>query len=206
MVHKIAIINYTLGNLRSVYNAIGAVGGNASIAQSPAEIDEASHIILPGVGSFGDGIEQLNKYGWSDAIKKHVRSGKPFLGICLGMQLLATEGLENGCHQGLNIIAGRVDRMRPDDNSLRIPHVGWNDVTFLNTGKLNQGLKQLADFYFVHSYEFVPARRSAILWTCDYGGRFAAVLEHENVFATQFHPEKSQKVGLRLLKNFTKIS
>jgi len=202
---NIAIINYALGNLRSVYNAIGAVGGNAYIAHQPNDIDDATHVILPGVGSFNDGITQLKEHGWIEVIERHVHSGRPFLGICLGMQLLATEGFENGCHRGLDIIPGRVERLTPNNGELRVPHVGWNDVTFSRTGKLNNGVENQADYYFVHSYAFIPNENGVALGTCDYGGRFVAVLEHENVFATQFHPEKSQKAGLALLKNFVEL-
>ena len=203
---NIAIIDYTLGNLQSVYNAICAVGGTTYIAKYPEELKEASHVILPGVGSFNDGISRLIEYGWFDAIKQYVQSGKPFLGICLGMQLLATEGLENGSHQGLDMIKGSVDLMRPDDSSLRVPHIGWNDVTFSGAGQLGKGMNKQEDFYFVHSYVFFPAEESCVIGTCDYGGEFTAVFEHENIFATQFHPEKSQKAGLLLLKNFVEVN
>jgi len=203
--NKTLIIDYSLGNLLSVSNAIEVVGGNPLIINRPEDLKNASRVILPGVGAFGDGIEKLSNLGWIDAIKDYISSGNPFLGICLGMQLLATEGNEHGTYPGLGIIEGSVERLTPCDGAMRIPHIGWNEVAFKGDGLLDNGLTEHEDFYFVHSYAFMAADEDCVSGICDYGGTFAAILECENVFATQFHPEKSQRAGLALLKNFVEI-
>ena len=202
---KTLIIDYSLGNLRSVFNAMETVGGNPEIVNKPDAINDASHLILPGVGAFGDGISKLKELGWDEAIQNYIQSGKPFLGICLGMQLLGTKGFEHGMNTGLNIIPGKVERLPILEQKLRIPHVGWNDVEFCNDGKLAKSMNQKEDFYFVHSYFFMPDNELHIKGKCEYGNKFAAIIENDNVFATQFHPEKSQKAGLKLLNNFLEV-
>jgi len=206
MVNNTYIIDYSLGNLRSVYNAIEAVGGNAKVVTNPNDLSKASHVILPGVGAFGEGIKALHENGWASAIDLYIRTGKPFLGICLGMQLLATNGFEHGENIGLNIISGTVKKFSGAQKKLLIPHVGWNDVVFCNKGRLSKDMDEKQDFYFVHSYCFYPKDDSYVKGYCEYGEDFPAILEKENVFATQFHPEKSQKSGLQLLKNFMDIT
>lgn len=205
MITKTHIIDYSLGNLRSVYNAIEAVGGNPVVVTNPNDLNNASHVILPGVGAFGDGIKALHENGWVDAINLYIKTGKSFLGICLGMQLLATNGFEHGENKGLDIISGNVKKFMNTKEKLLVPHVGWNDVVFCNEGKLSKNMSEREDFYFVHSYCFYPKNNSHVKGYCEYGDSFPAILEKENVFATQFHPEKSQKSGLQLLKNFTEI-
>lgn len=196
------IIDYSLGNVKSVYNAIQYVGGKPVVSDDPESLHKASHLILPGVGAFEDGIKHLNMSGWSEAIKSYITSGKPFLGICLGMQLLATDSTENGLYQGLNLIPGHVVRLEPGDQKLRIPHVGWNDAKLNTSGKLLKGMQEIENFYFVHSYAFIPESQETVVGQCEYGFNFPCILELENIFATQFHPEKSQVSGLKLLENF----
>lgn len=202
---SVAIINYELGNLQSVQNAIDFIGGSSFFADSPQDIQEASHVILPGVGAFGDGMQILNERGWSDAIKEHaVHHTKPFLGICLGMQLLADTGTENGVNHGLGLIGGIVEKMNAHPN-IHIPHVGWNTVSVVGQQKMYEHLED-DDYYFVHSYVFVPSDHGAINGTCSHGDDFVASVEVDNIWGTQFHPEKSQKSGLQILTNFLKMS
>ncbi len=202
---SVAIINYELGNLRSVQNAIEFIGKEAFIAQSPMDLQNASHIILPGVGAFGEGIDILNKQGWSDAIKEHaLNKAKPFLGICLGMQLLAKAGTENGDHSGLGLIDGIVNKLETNDKSIHVPHIGWNHVTAKSGSKMYRESKG-ADYYFVHSYVLKPTNEDIISGTCHHGQDFVASIESENIWGAQFHPEKSQKAGLQLLTNFLKV-
>ncbi len=199
---SVAIINYELGNLRSVQNAIEFIGGDAFIASSPSELDNASHIILPGVGAFGEGIAILNKHGWSDAIKEQaLTKAKPFLGICLGMQLLATSGTEHGFHNGLGLIDGTVNKLEPNDKSIYVPHIGWNLVTTKKHSKMYENIEN-SDYYFVHSYALEPNDKNIINGTCNHGQDFVASIEAGNIWGAQFHPEKSQKSGLQLLTNF----
>jgi len=198
----VAIINYGLGNLRSVYNAIQFVGGEAFIAAKPEELRNASHIILPGVGAFGDGIGILNDNGWTgEIVRQASEEGKPFLGICLGMQLLARKGTEHGDFDGLGLIDGTVIKLETGDRTLRVPHIGWNTVKIDRPGKMYEGIES-ADCYFVHSYVLETTDRNVISGTSHHGHDFVASVEYGNVWGTQFHPEKSQKPGLRILKNF----
>ena len=201
---KIAIIDYGMGNLRSVANAFSAIGHPSSIIQNPNELCKSSHIVLPGVGAFGDGMKNLHSSGWRDILEKEViEKRKPFLGICLGMQLLATTGTEHGLHQGLNWIPGIVTRMESKDPKVRIPHIGWNDVLFLKKDGLYKDLGDSQTFYFVHSYKFeLENKSSAISGLTSHGTDFISSLEINNIYATQFHPEKSQKFGLKILENF----
>jgi imidazole glycerol-phosphate synthase subunit HisH len=201
--NRIGIVDYGMGNLTSVLNAFVALGADAAILRKPEEADGADRLVLPGVGAFGDGMANLKRAGWIDVLEREVRGrGKPFLGICLGMQLLATEGTEHGVHGGLNWIPGRVERLEPGDASLRVPHIGWNDVRFEKKDGLYAGLGDSGVFYFVHSFALKPNDPSAISGLCAYGVEFAASVEVGNIAATQFHPEKSQKAGLRVLRNF----
>ena len=196
-----AIIDYGMGNLGSVVNAVETLGGTPHLVQAPEALRRADRIILPGVGAFGDGIKNLRERGWVEAMTEEVVvRGKPFLGVCLGMQLLATQGSEHGLHAGLGWVAGECRRF--ESNSLRVPHVGWNSVRFCENNKLFAGLGNVADFYFVHSYVFHPENSRSVSGWCDYGGDFCAAIEQDNIHAVQFHPEKSHRAGLAVLKNF----
>jgi glutamine amidotransferase len=200
---RVSIVDYSMGNIRSVANAFEAVGGAVEIVSDPGALATAERIVLPGVGAFGDGMRNLRDRGWDEALGEHVlRRGLPFLGLCVGMQVLADVGTEHGEHQGLGWIPGRVDRLAPSDPAFRVPHVGWNDVAFEREDGIHRGLGERADFYFVHSYAFRPDDPSVVAGVCDYGGPFAATISAGNVYATQFHPEKSQRAGLTILRNF----
>jgi glutamine amidotransferase len=203
----IAVINYGMGNLRSVINAFEAIGVRAFVANHPQELEEAEKIVLPGVGAFGDGMQNLREAGWVEALNYEVRrNGKLFLGICLGMQLLAAIGTEHGEHEGLNFVAGKSILIDTDGNeNLRIPHIGWNDVAFAPDSRLYAGMKTPQAFYFVHSFVLAPENNSLISGVCNHGADFAASVEDGNVLAVQFHPEKSHKAGIALLKNFADL-
>ncbi len=206
---RVAIINYGLGNLASVKNAFLALHVEAEILSSPHELGDYSHIVLPGVGAFGDGMENLRQQGWIGPMEEVVlEQKKPFLGICLGMQLLAERGTENGDCAGLGWIEGEVLRLQPSDSSLRVPHVGWNDsIPVHHHGLYQEGFAEKNGiFYFVHSYCFYPSDESVVDGWCDYGGNFAASLSKDHIWAVQFHPEKSQHCGLALLRNFLRTS
>lgn len=197
----IAVINYGMGNLSSVVNAFTALGHPVTTARGPDELRHADRIVLPGVGAFGDGMRNLRERGWVEAMETEVRQkGKPFLGICLGLQLLGAVGTEHGRHEGLGWLAGTVERLEPA--GLRVPHIGWNDVTFPAESRLFAGLDGAQAFYFVHSYALRPDDAGVVCGTCDYGGPFVAAVEVGNIQATQFHPEKSHKAGLAVLDNF----
>lgn len=197
----IGIVDYGAGNLASVQNALEHLGHDASVCSDPDALQAFDRIILPGVGSFRVAMECLDGRGWSVRIREFVATGKPLLGICLGMQLLFDTGEEHGPRQGLGLIPGQVTALTPE-GGLRIPHVGWNNLATIVPHPLLSGIKQQVDFYFVHSFHCVPDEDSAILATCDYGGEFVAVVARGNVAGAQFHPEKSQPSGLRLLDNF----
>ncbi|MEA5090918.1 imidazole glycerol phosphate synthase subunit HisH [Solidesulfovibrio sp.] len=200
---KTAIIDYALGNLRSVANAVHALGGEPVIAATPDMLADCDRIILPGVGAFGDGMDGLRRHGWIAPLTEHVMDkGKPFLGICLGMQLLAEAGAEHGRHQGLGWLPGTVELLETHDPGLRVPHIGWNDVALRPGSRLFAGLGESACFYFVHSYVYVPADPAVAAGTCVHGTAFIAAAERDNLFAVQFHPEKSQAAGLAVLRNF----
>jgi imidazole glycerol-phosphate synthase subunit HisH len=199
---SIGIVDYGMGNLRSVWNAITAVGGTPCMIDSPSQIPNVTHLILPGVGAFGEAMKRLENAGWVESMANHTQVlGKPFLGICLGMQLLAEVGYEHGTHRGLGWIKGEAILLDGNEEA-RIPHIGWNSVEVAKSEGLFQGVESGKDFYFVHSYVILPSDPSVVTGWCQHAGRFAASLQSNNVFATQFHPEKSQKNGLRILKNF----
>ena len=202
----IMIIDSGLGNTRSVANAFLSLGYlSVQVSARAADLKEASHIILPGVGAFGEGMSLLAKRNLIDPLREEVLGRKkPFLGICLGMQLLASQGSEMGMYRGLDWIEGSVDRLPVDTAQYRLPHVGWNDVRAKASSRLLDGNPSVLQFYFVHSYHFIPRDPAVIAGTCDYGINFAAAVERENICGVQFHPEKSQRDGLQLLSHFVK--
>lgn len=198
---QLAIVDYGMGNIRSVRNAFVRVGCNAELVQTPAEMQQADALILPGVGAFGEAVTNLNKLNLMEPIKQIVKAGKPLLGICLGMQLLADTSEERGNHQqGLGLIPGKV-KLISVPKGLRLPHVGWNSISIKQAEPLFSTSREGESFYFVHSYHFdcAPQYRSA---TTDYGSELVAAVQKEHVFGVQFHPERSQGTGLRLLENF----
>ncbi|MBI5644488.1 imidazole glycerol phosphate synthase subunit HisH [Candidatus Kaiserbacteria bacterium] len=199
---SIAIVDYGMGNVGSVRNALSLLGAKARVTMQSDDFEAASHIILPGVGAFADGMRELRERGLIDILNREVRDkNKPFLGICLGMELLGSDGVEGGTTQGLDYIRGSVRRFLIDEDAFRLPHIGWNNITTRNAATLFRGIGT-HDFYFVHSYILTPEDERDVSATCDYGVVFAAAVERENVFGTQFHPEKSQKAGLAVLRNF----
>ena len=200
----IAIIDYDAGNIKSVEKAISALGAEAVLTRDPQQILTAEKVILPGVGSFGDAMEKLHGYGLVDVIKKVVEQKKPFLGICLGLQLLFERSDESEGVEGLGILKGEIVRI-PDAPEIKIPHIGWNSLKFPREGRLFQGLEEDSYVYFVHSYYLKAADESIVTATTDYSTRIHASVEKDNVFACQFHPEKSSDVGLTILKNFLEI-
>jgi glutamine amidotransferase len=200
----IIVVDYGMGNILSVSKALEYVSSEEVVVSSSADdLLNASRIVLPGVGSFGDAMKNLQEFGLVEPLKRAVLvDKKPFLGICLGMQILADEGFEHGRNRGLGFVPGIVKRFTFDDKELKIPHVGWNDITFKQKSSLLDGVKINSCFYFVHSFHMVCEDESYILATCNYGYDFVAAIKKGNIFATQFHPEKSQQMGLKILKNF----
>ena len=196
----IAIIDYGMGNLRSVSKAFERLGFAVNVTRDPRQIADASHVVLPGVGAFPDCMRNLEEMGLIDPVHRALSSGKPFLGICLGLQLLFTESEEFGLHKGLGWIRGRVVRF--SGSGLKVPHMGWNTLEIRKATPMLQGLPTDAMVYFVHSYYVVPENPDLIATTTEYGHSFASSIATGNVFACQFHPEKSQAVGLLLLRNF----
>ncbi len=205
----IAIVDYGMGNLRSVQKAIEKVGSSAEITRSSQRIADAGAVILPGVGAFKDCMDNLEKFALITPVLKAIASGKPFLGICLGLQLLFTESLEFGRHPGLDVIKGVVkpfsqtmsDPDRPG-GLLKIPHMGWNSVQIQKPVPVLADVKNGAYFYFVHSYYVEPEDQQMVAMLTDYGGEFVSAVAFDNVLATQFHPEKSQQQGLAILRAF----
>lgn len=203
----LAIVDYEMGNLRSVQKAFELLNHPARIVTRPEELRHADRVVLPGVGAFSDAIATLNQTGLGQAVRDFIRSGKPFLGICLGMQLLMDVGHEDGLHQGLGIIAGECVRFRVDQSplNLKVPHMGWNAIDFDPSATLFKNLAVGSHVYFVHSYYVQPTDPKVIAATADYGHAFAAAISKDNVMATQFHPEKSQTVGRTILQNFATL-
>jgi glutamine amidotransferase len=199
---QIAIVDYGMGNLRSVQKAIERVGYPAEITQNPQKIRDASHVVVPGQGAFCDAKKCLEDNKLTGEVVKAIESGKPFLGICLGLQLLFTTSYENGVYEGLNIIPGEVIRFT---GKMKIPHIGWNQLILKKSGSIFDGIANDSYAYFDHSYYVQPKDSSVIAITTDYGSEFTSMIWKDNVIASQFHPEKSQKVGLQLLTNFGKM-
>lgn len=198
----IAIVDYGMGNLRSVQKAFEKVGHGVMITSRPQDVEAADGVLLPGVGAFGDAMFHLRELGLADAVTQAARQRKPLLGICLGMQLLFGSSEEHGFHRGLDLIPGRVVRFRGD---FKIPQVGWNSLRIKREHPLLEGVKQEDYVYYVHSYVVDPADRGVILATSDYYGEVPGVVARDNIFGIQFHPEKSSAVGLRMLDNFGRM-
>ena len=200
----ITIVDYQMGNLRSVQKGIERVGGQAKISSDPKEIASSEKLILPGVGAFGDAMTEIHRRDLKMPIIDFINSNRPFLGICLGLQLLFENGFENGEHQGLGVLAGDVVRFNLPP-SYKVPHMGWNTVTKCADAPILCDTPDNSHFYFVHSYYVRPDDASIIALECDYGGKFCAMVRRDNLYATQFHPEKSQSNGLSVLKAFVEI-
>jgi glutamine amidotransferase len=203
-VQTVVIVDYGMGNLRSVQKALERVGREAIISSDPNRVAEAGKIILPGVGAFRDAIARLHDSGLMAPVVEHIQSGKPCLGICLGLQLLFTTSYEDGEHRGLNLIEGEVIRF-PNRPRLKVPHMGWNQIDVRRRTPLLKDVPDGSCFYFVHSYYVVPRDPSVIATQTDYASPFTSMIWRDNLFATQFHPEKSQSVGLALLKQFAEL-
>ncbi|MEZ4752916.1 MAG: imidazole glycerol phosphate synthase subunit HisH [Bdellovibrionota bacterium] len=202
MTNTISIIDYGMGNIQSVVHALSVLNLAHNVVSDPSSISDSSGFILPGVGSFGEAMKNLNNRNLVKALTDEVvNKKKPLLGICLGMQLLAEESEENGLHTGLGWIKGKVKKM-PANENLRIPHVGWSPVKPDSRNILFQNINSEASFYFDHSYHLICEDESAS-GTFDYGGKYVASIQKDNLYATQFHPEKSQNNGLRILRNFS---
>jgi len=200
----IAIIDYGMGNLASVQNAFLKVGYPTLITARPEDILAADKVVLPGVGAFGDAIHNLRQRGMDDTIRQVVERQTPLLGICLGMQLLFSQSEENGLHLGLDIIPGRVQRFDlPAD--FKVPQIGWNSIVVNPASRLLAGIPSNSYFYFVHSYYVVPDDSAVVAARTDYGIDFVSAIERGALMATQFHPEKSSRLGLRILKNFGEL-
>ena len=203
----LGIINYGLGNIKSVTTAIEKIGSKYIILSEPKEFKKVKKLLLPGVGAFSKGMDNLKIKGLDDAIKKDVLiNEKPILGICLGMQLLATESEEYGLHSGLNLIPGRVIKIDCKKFNYTIPHVGWNQIQQNNKSLLFKDIPNNTDFYFVHSYHYVNNKKEHVIGKSEYGVSINSVINKKNIYGIQPHPEKSQYYGLRLIKNFLKIN
>ena len=200
----IAMIDYDAGNIKSVEKALQKLGADVVITKDPQEILSADKVILPGVGAFGDAMNNLKKYGLDEVIHQVVEKGTPFLGICLGLQLLFERSDESPEAVGLGILKGEILRI-PDAEGLKIPHMGWNSLHLQNNGRLFKGLKENDYVYFVHSYYLKAEEEEIVKATTNYSVNIHASVEKDNVFACQFHPEKSSDVGLKILKNFVEL-
>jgi len=199
----VLVVDYGMGNLGSVRRSLEECRVAVIVSDNPDDLRHATRIVLPGVGAFGDGMEQLHAHGWADALRHAVVEGSvPLLGICLGMQLLADLGYEGGKIAGLGLLPGTVRLLAPDTSETRIPHVGWNDVHPSRSHPLFDGIPQGSDFYFVHSYHFVPANEWHALSVTPYCGGFVSSVGDANVLGVQFHPEKSSLPGRKVLNNF----
>jgi glutamine amidotransferase len=198
----IVIVDYGMGNLRSVVKGFQKVGIEAAITSSPKDIDNAHAVVLPGVGAFRECMKNLTNLSLIDAVVRSIHKGKPYLGICLGLQILFSEAEEFGVCQGLDICAGRVVKFQFNGFDGKIPHMGWNTVSFRHKPPIMDDIPDKAYFYFVHSYYVVPDDRNIIATETDYGFPFTSMIWKDNIFATQFHPEKSQGLGLKVLTGF----
>ena len=206
----IAIIDYGMGNLRSVQKGFEKIGSDAIITDNPQDVLRADRIVLPGVGAFRDCMHNLEQGGFVEPILKVVAEGRPFLGICVGMQLLFSDSVEFGLYNGLNIIPGHVlrfpDQMTVAGEKLKVPQMGWNQLSFKRRPPAFEGIADGSNVYFVHSYYVKPDDEQVIATTTDYGIEFCSSVWRDNIVATQFHPEKSQAIGLQILKNFAEFT
>jgi glutamine amidotransferase len=198
----IAIIDYEAGNLRSVQKGFEKAGYNTEITNDPTKIEDASGVVLPGVGAFGDAMSNLRKLNLTEVVLDTINKGKPFLGICLGLQLLFEGSEEGEGIAGLGVLRGKVKLIRTE---LKVPHMGWNQLSIKRWAPLFEGLTDESFFYFVHSYHIAPEEEEVIAATTDYGYEFPVAVWRDNLFAVQFHPEKSQKAGLKILENFGRL-
>ncbi len=199
---KVALVDYGAGNIRSVAKALERSGFEVEVTDSPSVVLAADCVVLPGAGAFADAMQTLRARGLEDAVKQTVQAGRPYLGLCVGVQVLFDEGEEHGITPGFGIFGGRVERFpetTPDGSRLRVPQIGWNEVRFQGDHPMVAHLPERDHYYFVHSYRPVPTDSSVIAGVCDYGGNFAAAVANQSIFAVQFHPEKSQQAGKRLL-------
>ena len=201
----VAVIDYDAGNIKSVEKAVIALGGDVRVTRNREEILRADHVILPGVGAFGDAMEKLHRYGLVDVIMETVQAHIPFLGICLGLQLLFESSEESEGVKGLGILPGRIVRL-PEETGLTIPHIGWNSLRYPNKGRLFEGISEESYVYFVHSYYLKAEEPGIVTATTEYAAHIHASVEKGNVFACQFHPEKSSEVGMRILRNFMQVT
>ncbi len=201
----LAIIDYDAGNMKSVEKALQALGEEVCVTREPEKILSASGVILPGVGAFGDAMEKLRSYGLVEVIRETVRRRIPFLGICLGLQLLFESSEESPGAEGLGILKGHILRI-PEGEGRKVPHIGWNSLTFPYPGRLFEGIEEQSYVYFVHSYYLKAADPEIVKAVTEYGVQIHASVEWENVFACQFHPEKSSQVGLKILQNFIQVT
>jgi glutamine amidotransferase len=201
---RVAIIDYKMGNLRSVQKGFEHAGvDNVVVTSDPAEVEAADGIVLPGVGAFRDAATNLRDSGVEAVLRHRIGLGTPFLGICLGMQLLADVGLEDGEWQGLGLVPGTCDKL---PGGVKVPHIGWNTVEYPKDSPLFVSIPESTAFYFVHSYRLIPHDSSVVIGSTEYGVRFAAAVQSGNIFALQFHPEKSSTMGLRILSNFGRLA
>jgi glutamine amidotransferase len=205
----IAIIDYGMGNLRSVQKGFEKIGSEAIITDDPRVVLQAERVVLPGVGAFRDCMRNLEQGGFVEPILKVIAEGRPFLGICVGMQLLFTDSVEFGLYSGLNLIPGHVlrfpDQMMVESEKLKVPQMGWNQLCFKRRPPVLEGIEEGSNVYFVHSFYVKPDDERVIATTTDYGIEFCSTAWKDNIVATQFHPEKSQAVGLQILKNFAEL-
>jgi glutamine amidotransferase len=202
---EVAVVDYGAGNLRSVAKALEATGMRVVVTSEPETVRAANGVVLPGVGAFRDAVEALRESGLEDAVKEAVEASRPYLGLCFGLQLLFEEGDEHGVTRGFGLLGGRVEhfpKQDTDGSPLKVPHIGWNDVAWSGDHPMLEALPERQQFYFVHSYRPVPTDTSIIIGRTEYGGEFASAVATERIFATQFHPEKSQRAGRELLSAY----